>query len=279
MRILVTGANGFLGRGIVDALLSNGHDVIAAVLSDRNVDPRCEVVKRDILTVDDFSDAFGSIDCVFHLAWKDGFVHSSDEHIRNLPAHCSFIQKCVEAGVKRILIMGSMHEVGYYEGGVSSKTPCFPLSNYGIAKNALRDYSLNISRGTESVIQWLRGFYIVGNTTAGASIFSKIAKAAQNGEATFPFTSGKTLYDFLGYEEFARLAASFVSSKPVSGIYNIGSGHPESLASRVERFIADNGFNIKLAYGAFPDRPYDSPGIWADMTETLAVLEERADAE
>lgn len=272
MRILVTGANGFLGQGIVNELLSNGHDVVASVISEGRIDQRVEVVKKDLFSVENLTDVFGSLDCVFHLAWKDGFIHNSDEHINNLPLHCAFVRRCIEAGFDRVVVMGSMHEIGYHEGAVSSNTPCFPLSNYGIAKNALRDYSINVARSSDTAMQWLRGYYIVDNSTTGASIFSKIARAAQNGSRLFPFTSGKTLYDFLDYEEFSRLAASFADSKPISGIYNLGSGHPESLAQRVERFISDNGFDVELNYGAFPDRPYDSPGIWADMTETQSVL-------
>ena len=49
-----------------------------------------------------------------------------------------------------------------------------------------------------------------------------------------------------------------------NGIINICSGRPEKLADRVERFIVDNKLNIKLEYGAFPDRPYDSKAVWGD---------------
>ncbi len=45
-----------------------------------------------------------------------------------------------------------------------------------------------------------------------------------------------------------------------------------TLAERVEGYIADNGLNIALDYGAFPDRPYDSPGVWGDATKIRAIL-------
>ena len=51
------------------------------------------------------------------------------------------------------------------------------------------------------------------------------------------------------------------------GIINICSGKPEKLADRVERFIKENGYRIKLQYGAFPDRPYDSKAIWGNDTK------------
>ena len=40
----------------------------------------------------------------------------------------------------------------------------------------------------------------------------------------------------------------------------------------IERFIADHGLNITLDYGKYPDRPYDSPGVWGDATKIDKVL-------
>ena len=47
--------------------------------------------------------------------------------------------------------------------------------------------------------------------------------------------------------------------REVTGIINCCTGQPISLAERVEQFIQEHGLKIKLEYGAFPDRPYDSP--------------------
>ena len=57
------------------------------------------------------------------------------------------------------------------------------------------------------------------------------------------------------------------------GVINICSGHPEKLADRVERFIKENGYKIKLKYGAFPDRPYDSKAVWGDSRRIDCILE------
>lgn len=45
-----------------------------------------------------------------------------------------------------------------------------------------------------------------------------------------------------------------------------------SLADRVEQFIKDNHLKIKLKYGAYPDRPYDSPCIYGDNNKILKIL-------
>ena len=45
-----------------------------------------------------------------------------------------------------------------------------------------------------------------------------------------------------------------------------------SLAERVEAYIKENDLNITLDYGAFPDRPYDSPGVWGDRKKMDQIL-------
>ena len=59
----------------------------------------------------------------------------------------------------------------------------------------------------------------------------------------------------------------------MNGIINICSGRPERLSDRVERFIKENDYNIKLKYGAFPDRPYDSKAIWGNDTKIKSIME------
>ena len=59
----------------------------------------------------------------------------------------------------------------------------------------------------------------------------------------------------------------------VTGVINIGSGRPEKLCDRVERFIKENGYNIKLKYGAFPDRKYDSLAVWGNGKKIQQIKE------
>ena len=58
----------------------------------------------------------------------------------------------------------------------------------------------------------------------------------------------------------------------VSGTINCCSGEPVSLAEKIESYIAENGYEIALQYGAFPDRPYDSPGVWGDPAKIRDIL-------
>ena len=272
MKILVTGANGYLGQGIVKSLLDLGHNVYAADRLTNYVDKRAHCFQCDLFSVENPYIFFDKPEILLHLAWRDGFVHYSDAHINDLPDHYRFIQSFAMSDVNMIACMGSMHEIGFFEGSIKEDTPCNPLTPYGISKNALRALTKNLCERNNKLFQWLRGFYIVGNTEYGSSIFSKIVQAEKEGKKLFPFTSGLNQFDFIDYSDFCFRVAKCVEQKSILGIINICSGRPERLSDRVERFIKDNHYNIKLDYGAFPDRPYDSKAVWGDSHKIELIL-------
>lgn len=272
MKILVTGANGYLGSGIVEAILNSGNDVVAVDFQVDYIDDRAEKVAANLFEIENPYEYFGRPDVLCHLAWRDGFVHYSNVHIDDLPAHFAFIKKMVEAGCKHIAAMGSMHEIGFFEGSIKENTPCHPTTPYGIGKNALRDLTAMLCKQNNCVFQWMRGYYIVGNSKYSSSIFSKITAAVEEGKKEFPFTLGQNQYDFIDYPEFCAKVAGVVGQSQEQGIINICSGRPEKLADRVERFIKENNYDIKLQYGVFPDRPYDSKAIWGDSTKIEKIM-------
>lgn len=273
LKILVTGANGYLGQGIVRSILNNGHCVVATDFNTQFVDERAERIACNLFEVDNPYSFFGEPDVLLHLAWRDGFVHYSSAHIEDLPKHYAFIKKMVDGGIQQVAVMGSMHEIGFFEGSINESTPCHPTTPYGIAKNALRDLTQMLCKQKNIVFQWLRGYYIVGNSKFGSSIFSKITAAVDEGKTEFPFTLGQNQYDFIDYPDFCAQVAAVVGQKNEQGIINICSGKPEKLADRVERFIKENDYRIKLQYGAFPDGPYDSKAIWGNDTKIRKIME------
>ncbi|GHT53065.1 nucleoside-diphosphate sugar epimerase [Spirochaetia bacterium] len=280
MRILVTGAGGYIGRHVIDNLVTQEKaDVVAVDFNVDGINPKAERRVLDIF--DKNTDVYaetGKPDIVLHMAWKDGFVHNSDAHMAYLSAHYLFCKKLLDSGLKHLAVMGSMHEIGYYVGAIDENTPCNPISQYGVAKDALRRsllVTLNDIKYKDAVFQWLRAYYIYGDDKRNNSIFAKLTIAEEEGKATFPFTTGKNKYDFIHVDELARQLAASVTQNKVNGIINCCSGVPVSLADKVESFIKDHGFKIKLDYGVFPDRAYDSPEVWGDNTKIEEIMKGR----
>ena len=272
-RILVTGANGYIGRHVVKWLLDNNYSVLATDICLDRVDNRAQ---KKIINIfedeEEFLNIFKNIDVCIHLAWRNGFVHNSLTHLQDISKHYEFWKKISKVGIKNINVIGTMHEIGYWEGEVTEKTPTNPISLYGIAKNSLRQ-SLNILEKNEHVnLKWLRVYYIQGDDKNNNSIFAKILKKEDEKVDKFPFTTGQNKYDFINVAKLAEMISKASVQTEIRGIINCCSGEPISLKEKVESFLLENNLKIKLEYGVFPDREYDSPAIWGNNETILKIL-------
>lgn len=273
MRILVTGANGYIGSRIVKLLCDMNYDVLATDISSVHIDSRAIYKQADIFSKEqDWFSYFNRPDVCLHLAWRDGFVHNSEKHLLDLSSHFYFITNLISNGLKHVAIMGTMHEVGYWEGAIDENTPCNPVSQYGIAKNALRKSIELYASNFDCKFQWIRAYYIYGNDLFGNSIFCKLRQAVNAGKSVFPFTTGSNKYDFISIDELAKQIAHTITQTNILGIINCCSGKPVSLAEQVEWYIAYNKLPIKLQYGKYPDRAYDSPCIYGDNQKIKQIL-------
>ena len=170
-KVLVTGAGGYIGRHIVNELLDRNYTVYAADLRLDEVDDRAVKINNNIFSGDeDIYEQMGCPDICIHLAWRDGFKHDSCAHIEDIPKHFKFINDMIAGGLKNLNVMGTMHEIGYYEGLIDENTPANPMSFYGIGKNALRHLCKVMAKNNEVSLKWLRAYYILGDDLNNNSI-------------------------------------------------------------------------------------------------------------
>jgi nucleoside-diphosphate-sugar epimerase len=277
LRVLISGAGGYIGRHVTRALLDQGNEVIAVgrVLDAARMDPRATLISTDIFDVTEPFETFGRPDVCLHLAWESGFDHNSVTHMLNLSRHFRFLTELVDGGLRQLLVLGSMHEIGYFEGAISEDTPTSPQSLYGIAKDSLRRaLTVYLDPGT-TVFQWARCFYIYGDDEHNESIFTRILESASLGQSSFPFTSGSKRFDFISIEQLADQIGAIAQQTETSGVINCGSGVAVTLKSQVEMYISDRSLTLELEYGAYPDRPYDSPAVWAETSKIRTILDRR----
>lgn len=267
MKFLVTGGNGYVGTHVVADLIKRDHEVIVASrTAAKKLLPEVAYKEIDILNYnEDIYKELESPDVLIHLAWEDGFNHNSHTHFDNLPKHLTFLKHMLVGGLRHVVGMGTMHEIGFHVGAVTEETPTFPQHPYGIAKNFLRSAQAVLCKEYGAVNQWIRSFYIVGDDHLNNSIFTKLLAAEQAGKKEFPLNSGELLYDFVQVNELAAMIVDVASQKEVDGIINCCTGDPVSLKTMVLQFIDLHKLHIKPKWGEFPLRPYDSRAIWGDI--------------
>ena len=266
-KVLVTGANGYIGRNVINYLLDSNIDVVAADISLNKINDKVKKIETNIFENTDYLFSnLENVETCIHLAWRI-------THLEDISLHYKFLKKIHEFGIKNINVIGTMHEIGYWEGEVANDTTTNPISFYGIAKNSLRQ-SLKILEDSdkELFIKWLRVFYIQGDDRNNNSIFSKILQKEEEGTKTFPFTTGENKYDFINISILAEMISKAALQTEVTGIINCCSGKPVSLKEKVESFLKENNLKIKLEYGVFPDRSYDSPAIWGNNSIISKIM-------
>jgi len=113
MKLLITGANGFLGTHVVGEALRRGHDVRAVVRPSTDVakltwstSQRVEVARVDLRTREGLTDIVRGVDCVVHLAAvKTGDVHA--QYHGTVITTENLLNAMNEAGVRRLVAVSS----------------------------------------------------------------------------------------------------------------------------------------------------------------------------
>ncbi|MFM6927628.1 MAG: NAD-dependent epimerase/dehydratase family protein [Bdellovibrio sp.] len=118
MKVLVTGANGFLGSWVTRALVDEGHEVYALVrpksdLSELN-GINCKYVYGDVTDIVSLLAAFKGIDTVFHLAGVIAYKGSDRALMErvNVQGTANVVEVCRECHVRRLVHLSSVVAIG-----------------------------------------------------------------------------------------------------------------------------------------------------------------------
>jgi len=135
MKILVTGANGFIGSNLVKKLIEAGHQVDAMVLKGTNEefikDLNCKIVYGDVTQKETLEGLFHDIEVVYHLAavpsseWSNRIVNINFEGTKNVA------EECIKQGVRRLVFMSSLVVHGFKDfEGADESTPLIKAKWY-----------------------------------------------------------------------------------------------------------------------------------------------------
>ena len=248
MRVLVTGASGFIGRHCIPYLLEAGHEVHAVVRTP--VETSGPIWHRvDLLSPAAPSRLISIVQpaALLHLAWctTHGEYWSSPENLRWAQASLELIHASSTAKCKRVVLAGTSAEYDWSFGVCSETlTPLRPVSLYGASKCAV--YSVLEKFGTLAGMSWCwaRIFNVYGPHEDPRRLVPSIIRSLLNRkEARIPVVEEKR--DFLHVADVARALVMLVESG-FSGAVNIGSGEAVTIQDMIQRIASALGQRRQL---------------------------------
>jgi dTDP-6-deoxy-L-talose 4-dehydrogenase (NAD+) len=275
--VVVTGASGFVGRGVLAALAAHGIRPTAVTRGRRrlsDLEQNAVIIEGDIGVPDPaFIAEIARHDVLLHLAWDGLPNYKSLHHFETeLPAQYRFLKAVVAAGSRSIVVTGTCFEYGMQEGRLVETGPTQPTNPYGYAKDALRRQLSFLKQETPFALTWARLFYMYGKGQNPKAIYSQLAAAAGRGDDHFDMSAGEQIRDYLPIEAIADGLVRLTLLGKDAGIVNICSGQPRSMRGVVESWLRDNGWRITVRLGKYPYPDYEPFAFWGSAEKLRGLL-------
>lgn len=281
MKILVTGATGFIGNHVVAELLKNNYHVIAtsSIEEKAKAFPWFKDVEYEVFNLSKFKSRvdyytfFHKPDAIIHLAWQGLPNYNSLFHIeQNLLKHYFFLKNLVSNGAADITVTGTCFEYGFQEGKLNEKLPAMPANPYAIAKDSLRKFLEQLQQNISFSLKWIRLFYTYGEGQNSNSILSQLEKALIENSGEFNMSFGDQQRDYLPVAKVAEYTVKIATQKKVEGIINCCSGIPITVSELVESFLKQANQKIKLNKGFYTYPLHEPMHFWGDDSKLKKIL-------
>jgi nucleoside-diphosphate-sugar epimerase len=281
VRYLVTGAAGFIGSHLAEALAARGDDVVALDCFTDYYDPalkeenaRALDVRRVDLAADELD--LAGVDGVFHLAGQPGarsFGTVFESYLRrNVLATQRVFEAAVGAGVKVVWASSSSVYGDAERYPTHEDVAPRPNNPYGITKLACEHLHDTYTRtfGLDAVA--LRYFTVYGPRQRPDMAFARVVGALAGGDRFEVYGDGTQSRSFTYVADVVDATVRALEAAP--GIYNVGGGEEASLRDALALLEEIAGRPLDVTYG--PPQTGDMKRTKADTTRIERELGWRA---
>lgn len=234
--VIVTGANGFIGKTLVNALLEKGYHVVALDIRFDDVlanDERVTCVNVMNKEVAKLTEEIPRQEyrCFFHLAWAGTSGPARADYavqLNNVKLTCDYIRLCSEIGCKRVVYASSINEMETYEYLQSDDIEPGGGYIYGTGKLAAHLMGETVAKlsDIEFIPVIITNIYGVGEKSA-RMIYTSINKLLHKEHCSF--TAGYQTYDFIYITDAINSIIAVAEKGKAFNRYYIGSGEPKPL--------------------------------------------------
>lgn len=251
MKVLITGANGFIGQHVTNAFQGNGDDVTGTDLQPNSAKKGIRYFQADVAAYEEMETLAGEhYDAVVHLAACLQMNSSTVFHINTMGTY-HVLKVAQQVGCETFLHLSSIPVIGTppSDAFISEDTPARPLTLYHISKyaaeqvvmlpafEAIRRYNLRIASP-------------VGPGMPN-SFVKQMLQAAKHGKPLTLYGTGSRIQNYIDARDIARALVTVSQSKPPQGLYLLGGeSYSNFEAARLCSAIANTKSEI-----VFLDRP------------------------
>ncbi len=272
MRVLVTGATGFIGRHVLAPLEESGFEVHAVARRAGPEGPRWHQADlHDRRATHELIAAVRPTH-LLHLAWNaiPGQFWTTAENLRWLESSIALLESFIEQGGKRVVISGTCVEYDTSAAPfLEEVTPLRPATLYGASKHALQTVAREYCRQSGASFAWGRIFHPYGPHEAAARVVPTVIRSLLRNEPV-ACTSGNQLRDFIYVEDCARAFVALLASE-AEGEFNMATGRPMLLSDFLTRLAESMGRGGLLRIGALPHRPEDPLAVFGSASRIRSI--------
>ena len=273
MKVLVTGANGFIGRQCCIQLKNMGYEVHA--ISSR-YNPDTSVYWHKVNLLDD-KQIKGLLEKVrpshlLHLAWyaEPGKFWTSKKNYCWLKATLTLFEEFIISGGKRAVVAGTCAEYDWNSDKyIEGITPLAPQTIYGICKHSLQMILSSYASSNDISFSWGRIFSLYGPYENPARLIASVVTSLINNK-TIICKNGELIRDYLHVNDVASAFVALIGSD-IEGPINIGSGQGimlTDLVREVEKKMQKFGY---LKIEGSSGKNSDAPIIVADTSKIRSI--------
>ena len=251
-KVIVTGAAGFAGCNLVEALLEKDYFVYAIVRPDSLHNSRLietDNLKTIVCRMQDYDNLHHLIkepcDVFYHLAWQAG---GFKEQKQCIDYSLGALEAAVRIGCKRFVCAGTQAEYGPQKKLITEETCPHPVTAYGASK--LVACALTRQRAAELGIEWVWGriFSLYGKYEPYGRMLPDLIKALKEGN-NFQLSAATQKWDYLYSSDGAEALIALGEKGRNGEIYNVANGDYQPLkffTEVIRRSISTKG---KIIYG------------------------------
>jgi nucleoside-diphosphate-sugar epimerase len=265
VKVVVTGAAGFIGSHLVESLLADGHEVVgvdafvdyyAREIKERNLTRAREhagfsLIEGEVQALD-LRGVLDGAGQVYHLAAQAGVRASWGRHFQVYTEHNVLgtqrvLEAAVNAGVPRLVYASSSSVYGDTEAlPLREDSPCRPVSPYGVTKLAAENLALLYERNHGLATVSLRYFTAYGPRQRPDMAFHRFLKATRDGQVVHVFGDGLQTRDFTYVADIVAATRRAAESGLPGGVYNVGGGERISILEVLDLVRQVTGREVRV---------------------------------